>query len=340
MTASTRRVLAGLLGVVGLLALLYVADVAIASGRVPRGTVVAGVEIGGRSRTEALRLIAARVTAPDTVTVNLPAGERPLKLDAARVGLRIDPDRTLDAARSEALNPFTRVRAMFATNAVEPAASVDDAKLRAAVRAWAKKVDRSKREGYVRFDGATPVAVLPKAGLRMDVEQTAAAIVAAYPARDATDAVVAVDPTTTTPESVAAALENVAEPAVSAPMTLVAGGGKQVALRPDDIAKFLRLRPDAQGVIAPKLDRTAFDEVVDPLLRPLERAAKDAPVSIDESTGKLTIGKSEKGTAVDRDALFTELLPALTDTGSRTVPLTIEQVEPRLSPAKAKTLGI
>lgn len=340
MTTTTRRVLAGLLGVVGLLALLYVADVAMATGRVPRGTVVAGVEIGGRTRTEALRLIADRVEAPDTVTVTLPEGERPLRLRAATVGLRVDPERTLDLARNEALNPFTRVRARFTKNDVPPAASVDDAKLRATVRAWAKKVDRSKREGYVRFDGATPVAVLPKAGLLLDVDRTAAAIVDAFPVRDTAAAAVTVDPTKTTRDTVTAALNDLAKPAVSGPVTLTAPAKQQVTLTPAHVAKFLRIRPDANGVIDATLDRKAFDEVVAPVVAAVERQPKDAPIAIDETTGALTIGTSQNGAEVDRDALADALLPVLTRTSGRTLALRVEEVEPRLSTAKAKTLGI
>ncbi|HVF03511.1 MAG TPA: VanW family protein [Frankiaceae bacterium] len=339
MTTTTRRVLAGLLGVVGLLALLYVADVAMATGRVPRGTVVAGVEIGGRPRAEALRLIAERVEAPGTISVTLPEGERPLRLNAASVGLRIDPERTLDLARNEALNPFTRVRARFTKNDVPPAASVDDTRLRAAVRAWAKKVDRSKREGYVRFDGATPVPVLPKAGLLVDVERTAAAVVAAYPGSDTAAAAVRVDPAKTTREAVNVALTGLAKPAVSGPVTLTAPGQK-VTLTPAHVAKFLRIRPDASGVIDATLDRKAFDEVVAPVVAAVERQPKDAPVSINETTGKLTIGTSQNGAEVDRDALAGGLLPVLTRTSARTLALKIETVEPRLSTAKAKTLGI
>ena len=339
MTLTTRRLFAGLLGVVGLLSLLYVADVAIASGKVPRGTRVAGVEIGGKSRAEAVRLINARVPAPKTITVTAPDGAKPLALDAAKVGLRVDPERTLDLARNEGLNPFSRVRAMFATNDVEPAASVDDAKLRAAVRAWARTVDRGKREGSIRFDGITPVGVPPRPGLVVDVERTAAAVVDAFPAESAAEAVVAVDETLTTPEDVESALNDLARPAVSAPVTLTASG-QSVTVTREHIASFLRIAPDSNGTITARLDREKFDEVLAPVLRPVEQPAKDAPVSIDEATGKLTIGQSRNGTKVDRDALADAFLPVVTQSAPRTVTLVVESSEPRLSTAKAKTLGI
>lgn len=337
---TTRRVLAGLLGTLGLLALLYVADVALASGKVPRGTVVAGVEIGGMSKAAARTVIADRVRAPKTITVTIPSkGEPPLRIDAATVGLRVDADRTVDQARNEALNPFSRLRAMFARHDISPAASVDDARLRGSIEAWKERVDRPKREGYVRFDGTKPAAVPPKNGLTVDVDRTAAAIVAAYPGSDTAVAAVEVAETRTTDESVAAALRELAQPAVAAPVTLTAKG-RSVIVNPAHVALFLRIRPDANGTISARLDRKAFDSVIAPVVAPLERKPKDAPISIDEETGKLTIGKSENGETVDKDALAGAILPVLRQAAPRTVALEIESVEPRITTAKAKTLGI
>jgi vancomycin resistance protein YoaR len=338
-TTGSRRVLAGLLGIVGLLAIVYVADVAMASGRVPRGTEVAGVEIGGKSRAEALRLIAARVSAPKTVTVAVPGGPKPLVLDAAAVGLRIDPERTVDLARNEALNPFSRLAGLFATHTVEPASSVDDAKLRAALATWARTVDRGRREGYVRFDGTTPVAVPPRDGLVLDVDATAEAVVKAYPDDNIAEGVVKVDKPRTTAESVAKALSDIASPAVAAPVSLTTGG-RSVTLTPAHVASFLEVTPDADGTITAKLDEKKLDEVMTPVLEPVEKPAKDAPVRIDEKTGKLTVGKSEKGTKVDRDALVAALLPVLAQPAPRSIALEVTESEPRLSTAKAKTLGI
>ena len=339
MTTVSRRVLAGLLGIVGLLAILYVADVAMASGRVPRGTEVSGVEIGGKSRAEALRLIAARVPAPRTVTVTVPGGPKPLVLDAASVGLRIDPERTVDLARNEALNPFSRLAGLFATHTVEPASSVDDTKLRAAIRKWARTVDRGRREGYVRFDGTTPVAVPPRDGLVLDVDATAAAVVDAFPGETKADGVVKVDKPRTTAESVAQAVSDIASPAVAAPVSLTTGG-RSVTLTAAHVVTFLKVTPDADGTITAKLDEKKLDEVMTPVLRPVEQPAKDAPVKIDEKTGKLTVGRSEKGTEVDRDALAAALLPVLAQPAPRSITLVVTESEPRLSTEKAKTLGI
>lgn len=338
MTKTTRGLLVGLLGLVGLLALVYVADVATASGRVPRGTEVAGVKIGGKSRAEATRLIASKVAVPATLTVTQPGGGVSLTIKAGDVGLRVDPARTVDAARGEALNPFTRLAGIFATHTVEPAVTVDDAKLRAAITTWARKVDHGAREGAVRFDGVTPVAVPPRAGRRVDVEATASRAVDEYPATTTTEAIVAVDPVRTTDADVARAMDEIARPAVAAPVTLTAPG-KGVTMSRSQIASVLRIETGADGRIAASLDPKRLDEVLTATLKPVETLPKDAAFAVDDK-GVITIAPSALGTKVDRAALAEALLPVLTQPSPRIVTLTIVQAEPRISTELARTLGI
>ncbi|HEX8002008.1 MAG TPA: VanW family protein [Mycobacteriales bacterium] len=338
MTRTTRGLLIGLLGLVGLISLVYVADVAMASGRVPRGTVVGGVAIGGKSRAEAVRLIAGRVTVPAAVTVALPDGSQPLTVKAADVGLRVDPERTVDAARGEALNPFTRLTSAFATNAVEPVVTVDDARLRAKVAEWARTVDRGKREGAVRFDGVTPVAVPPREGRRVDVEATASRIVDELPGDTAVQAIVVTDPVRTTAADVQRAVDELARPAVSSGVTLTAPG-KGVTMSRAQIAQVLRIDTDPDGKITAKLDAKKLDAVLATTLKTVETPPKDARFSVDDK-GAITIAPSAPGTTVDRKALAEALLPALTQPSPRIVTLTIVQAEPRITTELARTLGI
>jgi vancomycin resistance protein YoaR len=337
-TKTTRGLLIGLLGLVGLLALVYVADVAMASGRVPRGTEVAGVRIGGRSRAEARRLIADRVVATTSVTVTVPGGTATLRVDAASVGLRIDPDRTVQAARNEALNPFTRLTGIFATHTVDPAVTVDDTKLRNAVTTWARTVDKPAREGSVRFDGTTPVGVLPREGRSVDVDATARAVVEAFPVKTTAEATVVVAPVKTSVADVERAVREIATPAVAGGVTLTAPG-KGVTMSRAQIAAVLRIDTDPDGRIRPKLDTTKLDALMIDTLKPVEKPAKDAAFTVDDA-GHITIAPSAKGTKVDRAALAEALLPVLTQPAPRIVTLTVVEADPRIPIDLARTLGI
>jgi vancomycin resistance protein YoaR len=335
---TRRRIVAGLLVSVGLLTLLYLADVALASGDVPRGTRVAGVAIGGKSRSAALRLLASRVQGPKQVTVTGPAGTQPLVIDPAGVGLRVDPARTLDAAREQSLNPVVRLASLFTKHDVRPVVTVDANALHRAVQTWAATADHSAREGSVRFDGVTPVAVPPRPGVVVDVERTSAAIVAAYPLHATVGAVVTTTPVKTSAADVASALHGIADRAVAAPVTLRAPD-HDLTMTPAQIATVLRIDAGPDGRIAPRLDEKALATTLAETLRPVETPPKDAPITVDDQ-GAVHIGESAPGKTVDRHALATSLLTVLAQPAPRSVDLTLTDAEPRVSTTLAKTLGI
>jgi vancomycin resistance protein YoaR len=337
-TTTRRRLLAGLLGFVGLLALLYVADVAMASGKVPRGTRVLGVPIGGKSRADAKRVLAARLHPPATMGVALPGSKETYTFDPAAVGLRVDLDRTVDQARAAGLSPLARVRAVFGTNDVSPVATVDDGRLRDALARWAKKVDRNPREGSVRFDGTTPVPVLPHDGRTVDVARTAAAVVAAYPTASGAAAFIETEPVKTTEADVTHAVAAIAQPAVAAPVSL-STSKDAVTMTPAQIAAVLRIDTDPDGRITPKLNEKRLDEILLDTLKPVETPATNAQFVVGKGA-KITVTPSKKGTKVDRAALAGALLPVLAQPAPRNIPLTIVASDPKITTALAKTLGV
>jgi vancomycin resistance protein YoaR len=337
-TPTRRRVLASLLGLVGVLTLAYVTDLALTRNRLPRGTRVAGVAIGGKTVAQARRIVAARVHGPAQMTVTGPAGAKPLVLDAAAVGLGVDAERTVDHALGQTLNPVARVVSLFGTRDVSPVPAYDTVKLRDAVRAWAAGIARTPREGSVRFDGITPVGVPPRSGLTIDVDATAGAVGAAYPGTTTVPAKVATVPVRTTQADVTRAVDEIARPAVAADVLLHAPRA-DVPMSREQIAAVLRIKADASGRIVAAVDRTALDDVLKDALKPVETPPKDAPFTVDDA-GHITIGASAPGTKVDRDALARDLLPELAKPAPRTVALAVTEAEPRITTALAKTLGI
>jgi vancomycin resistance protein YoaR len=221
---------------------------------------------------------------------------------------------------------------------VKPAVTVDDARQRAAVTGWAKTVNQGRREGSIRFDGVTPVAVPPREGRVVDVEATANAVLDALPDVTSTQATIVVDKPKSTPEDVQRAMDEVAEPAVSAGITLTAPG-KGVTISRQQIASVLRIDADPDGRITPKLDAKKLDTVLAKTLKPVETAPKDARFSVDDK-GAITIAPSAPGTKVDREALAEALLPALTQRSPRIVTLTVVQAQPKITTELARTLGI
>ena len=99
----------------------------------------------------------------------------------ARSGLAFDVEATLAAARARSWNPVHLLQAVAGGEQVEPAVTVDRARLRAAVDRLAASLDRERVEGSVRFGRAGVVKpVLPVTGLTLVRRDSVAALAEAY----------------------------------------------------------------------------------------------------------------------------------------------------------------
>jgi vancomycin resistance protein YoaR len=314
-TAKPRRrrrvlVLAG--AVVVLLAALYVVDLLLSAGTVPRGVTVAGQDIGGLSRADAERRVRAAVEPRTTRPVAVAAGDVTSAVDPRAAGLAVDWTATIDQAGSQPLNPITRVRSLFTHREVGVVSRADDDALDSALQQLTSVVNRAPAEGTVRFDGVTPVPVPPVDGQELDVAAAHQVL-----ERDWTNGTVVRLPVrvlkpTTTADQVTQAVTAVATPAVSGPVTVV---GEKVTgtITPEVIAKALSFRPDTTHGLAPELNKDVIHDALDPQLASSEQPGRDATISF--ATGKPVVTPSQDGRGIDYDATLKDLLTVLTRTG-------------------------
>ena len=335
---SLRRAAITLAFVCGTLALLYVVDLALASGDVQRGVRVGGLDLAGESRSEAARLLRDHLAKPAVAPITANAAGTQLRVDPARAGLVPDIEATLDRATAPALNPFARLASFFGSSEVDIAVDTDVAKLRAELDRLAKSVDKGPREGAVRFTGTTPVAVLPQPGRTVDRAAAGMALQAAYlRGTDVVELPVVDTPVKSSAADVERMLVEVARPAVSAPV-LLTGGGRTFPMMPAAIASTLRIEADASGAIVASFLPARLDKTLTSLLNPIETPARDATFAV---TGdKISIIPGGGGREVDMVRLSADLLPAVSATTGRTVPLVLRDTDPELTTAKAKALGI
>lgn len=172
--AVSRRSLTVLAAASALLAvallLLWIAQL----GRILPGTVVLGVDVGGRDVASARRLLepAFDTFAQRPLGVRVP-GERVL-LDPAEVGLRVDADATIAAAfargRVGAAAPLERLVSPLVPAATPPRVRLDEPSLVAWVDALAQRIERDASVGDLRIDGRrrTVTVVPPSGAVRID----------------------------------------------------------------------------------------------------------------------------------------------------------------------------
>jgi vancomycin resistance protein YoaR len=281
---------------IGALGALYVVDLLLSSGDVPRGVTVAGVEVGGLDQTAAEHKLRGELEPRLNHPVAVKAGDATESVDPAQAGLRLDWSGTLKQAGSQPLNPITRLTSFFTSREVGVATSTDDQALTSALETLRTKTNREPAEGTVKFDGATPVAVEPKSGQTLDVNAARKVLVDRWLSNGPIELPVQTTPVKTTAEGVRNAVEQLAKPAVSAPV-IVHGEGKDATLAPAAIAGVLLFEPADGGGLAMKVDQAKAVAAVQPQLASTEKEGKDAQIVFDG--GAPTVQPSVDGKAIN-----------------------------------------
>ncbi|MDT8912161.1 VanW family protein [Amycolatopsis sp. PS_44_ISF1] len=324
-------------GVLGVLLVAYLIDLLTSQGSVPRGVTVAGVDVGGLDRPVAERelrsLIEPRLTQPLTVT----AGEARSTLSPTLAGLRLDWSATLDQAGDQPLNPFTRLASFFTSREIGVVSHAEADKLDPALEDLRGRVDRDAVEGTVRFEGATPVAVPPQAGQKLDVAAAKRAVLGGWASGQDLALPVVPAPVKTTAVGVRAAFEEFAKPAVAKPVT-IKGDGADATLRPEDIAAALSFEPSGDGGLSPKIDPEKITGVAGPQLKATEKEGKEATIGF--SGGRPAVEPSVDGRAVDWEPSLKPLPDVLRRADRRELDAVYKASPAKVTTEQANRLGV
>jgi len=315
-------------GAVGLFA--YAKDV-------PRGTTVLGVDIGGMSRAEAASALRAELARrADTLGAPVPVqvGEQTVQINPADVGLAVDVEATVAAAAAGKPSVFGR---LFGSRTVDPVVTVDAERLLAVLREGAGKVGEDMVMPAITFDGTTPKPTYPKPGKGLDAEASARALRQGWlTGGPVTVPLVDVHPATTA-EEVDRLMEELAKPAVAAPVTVTTERGDFV-IPVAAIARSLVLTADPAGKIEPRVDAEALRKALTSQLAKVEVQPKDATVTL--ANGQPRVIPSSGGHQVDTAALSQELLAVLPQPAPREVKATLQAVPPKTTTEDVAKLGI
>ncbi|MCW2615811.1 MAG: hypothetical protein JWN08_2805 [Frankiales bacterium] len=311
------------------------ATAALAGDEVPDGTRVAGVDLGGLSRAQAVWKLEQDldVSAP----VRLEADGEQLVVDPDDAGLSVDAAATVADALS--VGPIGRLRSLVGSEReVDAVTAVDEAALSVSLTALKEEFDREEREGAVRFTAEpVPVPALPVTGRELEVEDAVDAVRQAWPSTSPIEVPVDVTEVETTAEDVERALREVAVPALSAPVLVSAPGGT-VDVEPIDIAKALRIEADDDGELTPRFDEAVLHERLRDRLDAVGQPPVDATFRIED--GKPVLVPSKDGTSISPADLASAVLGAITEPAPRAATAELSPATARITTAKAKTLGI
>jgi vancomycin resistance protein YoaR len=330
-----RRVLV-LAAVVGALGLLYGADLLLTSGSMPRGVTVAGIGVGGKSLADAetqLRSeIGTRTAGPIPVTVGDARGE----IDPAAAGLSIDWEATLDRAGSQPLNPITRITSFFSERETGVVTIADPTAVVQALEQLGPVVDRDPVEGTVRFEGTQPQPVDPQPGQQLDVPEASEVLQRDWANGGAVALPLTALPPTTTAEDVATAVEDIARPAVAAPITVVGENGVKGTVTPEVIAASLSFQAE-NGDLVPQLNQQAIQDALGTQLAASEKPGRDA--TFDFSSGRPVLVPSQDGRGVDYQATVAAMVGVLSSAEPREVTAVYAEKPAEVTTEELQALG-
>ncbi|MGH3343111.1 MAG: VanW family protein [Carbonactinosporaceae bacterium] len=332
-------------GALGLLVLLYGGALAYAGVDVPRGTTVAGIDVGGLSASEAGRKLNATLGVSGKEPMIVGLGKDTFKVDPRKAGLAVDIPATVDRAEVErSLNPVVVIGRLFASDrTVEPQVTVDDRRLKAAAGRLVGKVDRRAREGDVVFRDGEAVAVQPRDGRKLDVKGTAAGIRSGYLTKERVSLPAKISKPEVSVREVKRALEQFGQPAMSGPVTFAAtipgGGQENVTVNPEEFDEYLAMKPGESGKLRPKLDAKGLKREFEDHFGGVVREPSNAVLSASGSGVSVT-SSDEPGLGIPRQALADALLDVLPSTGDRVAEFEMKKVDAELTSDNYRQLGI
>jgi vancomycin resistance protein YoaR len=331
-----------LLGLVVIFGGMYVALATYAGQRLPHGTSVNDIEIGGMRPAAAERKLSEGLQAKAAEPMTLSAGGERTTLRPADAGFTVDVPATVrQAQRASGWDPRT-VWDHFAGGEDRGAVvHVDQARLDAAIAAFADQVDEPARQGSVTFQDGQADAHYPHKGLLVNRAVAANVVRSEFLHSAGSGHVVTlptdVDEPDLTSSAVSQAMDTFGNPAVAAPV-VVRLAGEGVQLEPQDYTSALSMRTVGEQLV-PDLDEHRILRLLRPKMRQVDRAPRDARIVV--RGGRPRVVPARRGVTF-RDADVTSaFLDVLTKTGSdRVLSVRSRPARPKFTTADARRLKV
>ncbi|WP_306317940.1 MULTISPECIES: hypothetical protein [unclassified Streptomyces] len=296
-------------GVVGVAGVAYGAGLLMNHSDVPKGTTVAGVDIGGGTRDEATSKLENALGKRTEQALKLEVDGKSVEMEPEQAGLSFDTASTVSAAAGSDYNPISVIGSLFGNErVVDPVVPVDEEKLAASLERAAGGAAASG-EGTIKFEPGKAVPVYGKTGKGLDVAQSVSAVKDAYRAQIANGSSESVPLATATRKptisnaEVDRKMQQFAEPAMSGLITVKAGNAS-IQFGPDkSLPKILGVKPVNGKLVETynlpvlkQLYGNTFDGVL--ITRGTGKKTPVQPTDVAQAIAKALLGK----TAAERTA--------------------------------------
>ncbi len=333
------KVLLAVAGAVVLVVGLYVGACFALSDRVPRGTTVAGVAIGGKSAADARKALDSGLADAGTTPVVVVADGKESTFVPTDAGLALDSRATVASVTGPRLTePGHLWQHIAGGGAVTPVTTTDKDKLAAAVDALDAPVHVDPVDATVVFADGTAQVTPATEGQGLDTEAATRTIAAQWLTADGplTLKTVALPPQITDAEAQRAVTEQ-AEPLMAGPITVAVEDGTASLTVPQLTAAAAFVPRDGGLVLT--LDGPTLVQQVATQLPALLNDAADAHFEFDPATGQPVVIPGVLGKTVAPDTLAAALVTAST-TPDRTATVELVESHPEQSREELEGLGV
>ena len=321
-------------------ALAWVAAYLVAGDKVPRGTTVAGVAVGGLTEDEAAQRLEEELGGRADRTLEVTVGDSTTQVSPEEAGISIDYAASAgEAGARKSWSPAWLWRYATGGDEVPPVVDVDEDALAAYLSDLGDEFRTEPVEGAIRFKPKGIRVTDPVVGTELDTDGAREALVAAY--LDEDDATAELSLTEAAPDIDAGDIESArtefADPAVSGPVTFRFDDA-EVSLKPRQFVPALRLVPE-DGELVPQLRPKALAQQLSGLVSGDGAAPVDAEIKL--LAGKPRVIPAKPGVSFDQaevDDAFLELVTR--PVGERSMDVPSEVVEPEFTTKEAKALAI
>lgn len=317
----------------------YYAAAQYLGGRIPTGTAVDGVDVGGLSPQAAHTKLEGQLDDLVTDDVLITVEDDTFTLVPNESGLALDLDATLAGITGVSYDPGVMWGRITNDGSDLPLkVTVDENALEQAVAKIAEEAAIEPKEGTVWLSLGDVRSTDSEEGRELDVAATTEAIAAAWPQElKVTGTVVPTQPELAQSE-IERFVEEVAKPALAAPITVEVSDEKS-KISPNQLSRLLTVAEGDDHTLSLSLDSEALLETVSGQLEEAAVAPLNASLALED--GKAVVTKARSGKVVDEEKLVKEVEAALGAKGKeRTVKVGTTKVNPKVTDADAKNWDV
>ena len=179
-THDLRFMLVFVVGLAVIFGSLYAVGYAVAGDKLPNGTRVAEIDVGGMTPEEAEQSLERELGPRLDTTIKATVSGKTYEIDPREAGLSFDLDATLaEATGGSPWDPRHMLHVLMGGDDLEPVVSVDDEALATSLKNIDKQVEQEPVDTTVSFRKGVPKVTVGQVGRRLDYQRSGDRLVAA-----------------------------------------------------------------------------------------------------------------------------------------------------------------